>query len=59
VSWNSLWTLSFGLSQFNGHGSWLMCEVALSIMYMQFVNLKLITMPNKLKVGLADEFKLP
>ena len=22
---------SFGLSQFHGHGSWLMCEVALSI----------------------------
>jgi hypothetical protein len=25
-----LWTLSFGLSQFHGHGSWLRCEVALS-----------------------------
>ena len=25
-----LWTLSFGLSQFHGHGSWLVCEVALS-----------------------------
>ena len=23
------WTLSFGLSQFHGHGSWLVCEVAL------------------------------
>ena len=29
VSWDGLWTLSFGLSQFHGHGSWLMCEVAL------------------------------
>ena len=29
VSWDSLWTLSFGLSQFHGHVSWLMCEVAL------------------------------
>jgi hypothetical protein len=29
VSWDDLWTLSFGLSQFHGHGSWLMCEVAL------------------------------
>jgi hypothetical protein len=30
VSWdNGLWTLSFGLSQFHGHGSWLVCEVAL------------------------------
>ena len=23
------WTLSFGLSQFHGHGTWLVCEVAL------------------------------
>ena len=30
VSWDGLWTLSFGLSQFHGHGSWLMCEVALN-----------------------------
>ena len=22
------WTLPFGLSQFHGHGSWLVCEVA-------------------------------
>ena len=30
VNWdNGLWTLSFGLSQFHGHGYWLMCEVAL------------------------------
>jgi hypothetical protein len=29
VSWNGLWTLSFGLSQFHGHNSWLVCEVAL------------------------------
>ena len=32
VSWESLWTLSFGPSQFLGHGSWLMCGVALSVM---------------------------
>ena len=29
VSWDGLWTLPFGLSQFRNHGSWLMCEVAL------------------------------
>jgi hypothetical protein len=29
VCWDGLWTLSFGISQFHGHGSWLMCEVAL------------------------------
>ena len=29
VGWDGLWTLSFGLSQCHGHGSWLMCEVAL------------------------------
>jgi hypothetical protein len=26
---DGLWTLSFGLPQFHGHGSWLVCEVAL------------------------------
>jgi hypothetical protein len=30
VCWDGFWTLSFGLSQFHGHGSWLVCEVALS-----------------------------
>ena len=29
VCWAGLCTLSFGLSQVHGHGSWLMCEVAL------------------------------
>ena len=29
VCWDGLWTLSFGLSKFHGHGSWLMCEVVL------------------------------
>ena len=31
VSWDSLRTLSYGLSQFHGHNSWLMCEVVLSV----------------------------
>ena len=31
VCWDALWTLSFGLSQFHGHGSWLMCEVVLKL----------------------------
>ena len=31
VSWDNLWTLSFRLSQFRGHDSWLMCEVVLSL----------------------------
>ena len=30
VCWDGLWTLSFGLSQCHGHGSWLVCEVALT-----------------------------
>ena len=30
VCWDGLWTLSFGLSNFHGHGSWLVCEVALN-----------------------------
>ena len=29
VCCDGLWTMSFGLSQFHGHGSWLVCEVAL------------------------------
>jgi hypothetical protein len=28
VSWDGLWRLSLGLPQFHGHGSWLVCEVA-------------------------------
>ena len=31
VPWDGLWTLSFGLSRFHGHGSWLVCEVALNL----------------------------
>ena len=29
VPWDGFGTLSFGLSQFHGHGTWLMCEVTL------------------------------
>ena len=29
VCWDGLWTLSCGLSQFHGHGSQVVCEVAL------------------------------
>jgi hypothetical protein len=31
VCWDGLWTLSYGLSQFHGHGSWLVCEVAFTM----------------------------
>jgi hypothetical protein len=31
VTWDDLWTLSFGFSQCHGHGSWLVCGVALSL----------------------------
>ena len=31
VSWEGIWALSFGFSQFHGHGSWLLCEVALRV----------------------------
>ena len=30
VSWDGLWTLCFGLSQFQGHSSWLVCVMVLS-----------------------------
>ena len=32
VCWDGLWTHSFKLSQFHGHGSWLVCEVALRVL---------------------------
>ena len=49
VSWDSLWTLSFGLSQFHGHGTWLVCEVALirkeeKVKKKRNKNLELLTM---------------
>jgi hypothetical protein len=31
VCWDNLWTLTFGLAQFHGHGSWLVCEMALNV----------------------------
>ena len=31
VCWGGIWALSFGLSQFHGHGSWLVCEAALKL----------------------------
>ena len=37
VSWDSLWTLSFGLSECRGHGSWLVCEVALRLPNFGFI----------------------
>ena len=36
VCWDGLWTLSLGLSQFHGHGTWLMCEVALRFVLIVF-----------------------
>ena len=39
---NGLWTLSFGLSQFHGHGSWLMCEMALGVAHWDIVDDSLV-----------------
>ena len=38
VCWDSLWTLSCGLSQSRGHGSWLVCEVAVKFTIAQWVH---------------------
>ena len=38
VSWGNLWTVPIELSQFHGHGSWLMCEVALSVQCMAYIH---------------------
>ena len=37
MCWDGFWTLSFGLSQFQGHGSWLVCEMALSGLVFYFL----------------------
>ena len=37
VCWDGLWTLLFGLSQLHGHGTWLICEVALSYTWTNWV----------------------
>ena len=50
VSWDNLWTLSFGLSQFHGHSSWLVCEVAFGLQQtprMQLNQDEKILLPNQ------------
>jgi hypothetical protein len=37
VFWDIVWTLFHGLSQFHGHGSWLVCEMALILLVVHFV----------------------
>ena len=39
VWWDNLWTLSFEPSQFHGHGSWLMCKMALRLKSFHFIYL--------------------
>ena len=39
LCWDGLWTLSSRLSQYHGHGSWLVCEVALSLSSITSFNL--------------------
>jgi hypothetical protein len=46
VCWDSLWTLSFGLSQFHGHRSWVVCEVALTSLGIK-LSISYISWPNK------------
>ena len=45
VCWDNLWTLSFGLSQFRGHGSWLVFKLALSILCCMSIVLAMISWP--------------
>jgi hypothetical protein len=56
VSWDGLWTRSFGLSLCHGHGSWLVCEVSICFNQISFprgsqtrqnVQRKWIEIPNK------------
>ena len=57
VCWDGLWTLSFGLSQSHGSGSWLVCEVALSLNLVQFdlVFHILLRLWDEVKSGAAIE----
>jgi hypothetical protein len=52
VSWDGLWTLSFGLSQFHGHGSWLLCEVALSCIHVTSIQARLTFFPVIVSLGI-------
>ena len=47
VCWDGLWTLSFGLSQFHGHRSWVVCEVALTSLGIYFIHYIYISSPNQ------------
>ena len=51
VCWDSLYTLSFGLSQFHGHGSWLVCEVALSLLIKVYSLCRMKQQPDEICVG--------
>ena len=42
VSWDGLWTISFGPSQFYGHTCWLVCEVARVLMTVTLQALSLV-----------------
>ena len=51
VCWDNLWTLSLGLSQVHGHGSWLVCEVALSSTNTKFI---FLSIPGPWVLGSSD-----
>ena len=50
MSWGGLQTLSFGLSQLHGHGSWLVCEVALTA-----IKLWADSCPNRTKIFVRSQ----
>ena len=52
VCWDGLWTLSFGPSQFHGHGPWLVCEVALRMYGFQ----TLLLFHIDFEIGIKDMF---
>ena len=61
VCWDSLWTLSFGLTQFHGHNSLLVCEVALNDVFSVAYYLVLCNVvsyfTNKSQLGCLGIFK--
>ena len=50
---------SFGLSQFHGHGSWLVCEVALTLLHLHSVRRTPCTVPRNARMPSPKYHKRP
>ena len=55
VYWDGLGTLSFGLSQSHGHGSWLVCEVALNLLSLVWTTPSMLTSERENRLLVTNE----